>query len=206
MRPLRAPRLCGLAIACLLPVSGCGGDGAADATFGDSVAEGPGQEETADVPAGTPRLLIGTGGVGRWEDLPQDGVALLARGCQGSQHVWLSLRAWNLDTSPAIVEAHLRFDREQCRVASPPEGCQPSTPLRIRTRFEQPEGVDYTQITGIAVVVPDPAPVEGQWCVLWARVTENEGARRSAEDARRVRVEWGTEVCGSSADGGMDAE
>ena len=183
-----------------------------------SACEGAGPApQDGDIDGGSmaPRIEIGTGGVGRWEDLAEAGTALLARGCQGSQHVWLSLRVWHLDTSPAIVEGALLFDRGECLEPEPPDGCQPSVPLQIRVTFDTEDGRDYAELTGINLQVPDASAVEHQDCVIRVRVAENMRGGPSAEADKRVTVEWGDEVCGmrlddgavppTDEDGGIDA-
>jgi hypothetical protein len=177
-----------LAAALLLaPAMACGDD---DDGAGDPDASGI---EGGD---GGPRIEIGSGGVGRWEDLPEGSVALLARGCQGSQHVWLSLRAWGLDTSPALVQASVLFDRPDCLGELPADSCRPSVPLQIRVTFDTEADRDFTELTGIALQIADPGPVEHQACVIRARVTENTRGGASVEAEKHVTVEWGDEVCG----------
>lgn len=155
---------------------------------------GGGHEDGGTGEAGMARLEIGTGRIGVFETLPDDGTALLAKGCQGSQHVWISLRTWGLDTVRALVSAELRVEGE-----TEPQ----SVPLQLRLTFEEPAGEDYHELTGLQLIVPEPALVEGKRCIIEATVSETASLGATATDTRRVLVEWGPEVCGAE-DGGTE--
>lgn len=156
----------------------------------------PGDDTAADASMpdtglGEPRLEIGTGGIGRYEQLDDGDTALLAEGCQGGQHVWIGLRAYELDTSRALIR--LVVERERDEFAA-------SIPFQVRLTFEPVAGADYDELTGLQLQVPDPADVLSEQVIIRGRVTESSGPGREVEAERRVTVEWGDEVCGGSRD------
>lgn len=165
---------------CLLSAACSGGDGSDGGTADATMA----------------RLEIGTGRIGVFEPLPDDGTALLAKGCQGSQHVWISLRTWGLDTVRALVSAEMRLEGDTE---------SQSVPLQLRLTFEEPNGEDYHELTGLQLIVPEPAMVEGKRCVIEATVSETESLGTTVTDTKHVIVEWGPEVCGSTDGGAADA-
>ena len=144
-----------------------------------------------------PWLDVGTGGVGTFEPLSDGQTAYLARGCQGSQHVWISLRAANIDLQPAII--NLLFERDS-------DGETVSIPLQVRLRFEVVDGEDYEELTGLALVVPDADALLGLPITLRARVAENLPGGVAVTAERRLTVQWGDEICGTRGDGGPPAD
>jgi len=145
---------------------------------------------------GEPWVTIGTGGLGTYEELSDGDTAYLARGCQGGQHVWISLRAGRLDTMPALIQLRAQRERDEMDV---------SIPFQVRLTFEPVPEEEYDQLTGLQLVIPNPEEVLGEEVVIRARVSENVAGGASAEDERHVVVEWGDEVCGGMGpDGGPD--
>jgi len=128
------------------------------------------------------RIEIGTGDIGDYEDF--GGEALLVRGSQGGQHVWVGLRAWDLDTRPALIQLILERDSDAEVV---------SIPFQVRLTFQDdvPADADYTQISGLALVVPDADDVLGGEITVRARVSENRtGGAMAESEVIGLAVDW----------------
>ena len=140
---------------------------------------------------GQGRIELGTGTVGTFVPFDSGDTLRLARGCQGGQHVWISLRAWDLDVQPGIVQLSMLRERD---------GMVVSLGYQVRLRFDSEAGLEYDQVTGLGLVVPDPEAILGETAIIRARVTATDG--RSASEEKTARIEWGDEVCGSFGDAG----
>jgi hypothetical protein len=115
-----------------------------------------------------------------------DGDALrLQRGCQGSQHVFVSLRAWGLPSEPVFVELSLTRTEDEQRV---------SRPYRVRYLFAQgsePNAPD--ELPGLLLAVPTADEAVGKAVRLSAMVETDSGQRGT--DSRTGTVEWGPDAC-----------
>jgi hypothetical protein len=179
-----------LALAC---AAGCGDD---DGMIPDGEVPGDGSSFA-------PRLEIGTGDIGEFVPVADGETVYLVRGPQGGQHVWVSLRAERLHTRPGLIR--LVFERERDMYAA-------SIPFEVRLSFvdEVPLGADYTQISGLQLIVPEPADVLGEDMIIRARVAEDMTGGAMAESMVRVRVEWdpdnppGFDGSDASVDAGAD--
>jgi len=146
------------------------------------LASGCGDDAMPDAGPGGARIEIGTGDIGDYEEFT--GQALLVRGSQGGQHVWVGLRAWDLDTRPALIQLILERDSD---------GEVVSIPFQVRLTFQDdvPMDADYTQISGLALVVPDADDVLGEEITVRARVSENRTGGTMAESAVMALVaDW----------------
>jgi hypothetical protein len=115
----------------------------------------------------------------------EDGDVLqLAVGCQGSQHVWITLRSERMDPRGMMVELSLR---------GADDGELVSIPLQLRLSFTPDPSGQFAQLTGLTLQVPRPEFAIGRDLILRGRIEDRQGIEASAE--RRVRVEWGTEGC-----------
>jgi hypothetical protein len=153
-------------------------------------------------------LLIGTGGIDCYLPVEDGDVAFLARGCQGSQHVWISLRARGLDLRSPLIQA--RGFRASDEVEIGPL-------VQTRLTFDPIEGEDWLALDGLRILVPEPDAFVGDEVVLRVRVRENRSPGITVERDKRVVLEWGTEDCGGPTlcdpgagrdagfDGGLDA-
>lgn len=108
---------------------------------------------------------------------------LVARGCQGSQHVWMTLRARGLD--PRGITVRLKLERS--------DGTLASVEFYVRLSFERL--TDYSELRGLTLQIPMPDDVAGEDLLLTGELLDRAGHGARAE--RTVRVAWGTEVCGS---------
>lgn len=138
--------------------------------------------------AGAPedrRLVVGEG---ESELVPIEGgrTLLLARGCQGSQHVWISLRADpTFDPRGMTVRLDLFRARDDLRV---------SLEFLVRLSFTPDATGTGSSLLGLTLQVPMPEIAIGEDLRLEAEITDRAGLTAHVE--RAVRVEWGTEVCG----------
>lgn len=109
-------------------------------------------------------------------------VAPLQRGCQGAQHVWISLRSPDLD--PGDLPNTLRA----VRVRDGEEVVPPHT-------LELPwvAGGPGVELVGVTLVMFDPVAVVGEVVDLFAEVEAPDG--RVGRAVIRVRVEWGPDAC-----------
>lgn len=137
-------------------------------------------------------MTLGTGGVGEFVELSDNDTVLLARGCQGGQHVWMGMRVTGIDTAPALIQMEARRIRDERMM---------SVPYQVRLTFDAVAGEDYTQIDGLQLVIPQPDEVLNEDIRILVVVTENQTGGASVEAERTVRVEWGDEVCGGEAPG-----
>ncbi|MBW2463722.1 MAG: hypothetical protein JRH11_18875 [Deltaproteobacteria bacterium] len=153
------------------------------ALFALLLASGCG-DDTPMPDGGGPHIEIGTGPIGEYTPVADGDTALLVRGSQGGQHVWVGLRAWNLVTSPALIQ--LRLEGES-------DGEMLSIPFQVRLTFSDtlPPDADYTQLSGLSLVVIDPEVAFSQPVTIRARVVENRTGGLVAETAvTGLTVEW----------------
>lgn len=145
--------------------------------------EGPGDTGPQEEPGPVLRLEVGTGR--RFTPLAEGATLRLQRGCQGGQHVFVSLRAWGLPPAPAMVELALTRTGDDLRV---------SLPYRVRLPFTEGEGVEApVELDGLLLVVPEADEAVGSGVRLSASVESGAGAR--ASDARSGTLQWGPDAC-----------
>ncbi len=135
-----------------------------------------------DPPAGL-RLEVGTG-QRQFTPLAEGDTLLLQRGCQNSQHIFVSLRAWGLPPSPVMVDLSLTRTEDGQRVAPA---------FRVRYLFAQGTGNAPDELPGLLLQIPTPEPALGRTVRLLASVQTDDG--QIAEDARTGPLEWGPPAC-----------
>ena len=111
-------------------------------------------------------------------------VLLIARGCQGSQHVWVGLRTRGLVARGATIRLDLLDATTRARV---------SLELYVRLSLDD-IGDGTSELLGITLQVPMPDEVLERDLILRGEVTDSASATATAEVP--VRVAWGTEICG----------
>lgn len=162
----------GLALSLSSLALGCGVVPAGDA--GRDVGDAPLVEDGA--------LELGTGEF-TFTPILEGQTLLLARGCQGSQHVWVALRA-SRDFNPRGMNVQLELLRTS-------DGLRRSLEFLVRLSFE--ETAMGQLLTGITLQVPEPEVTIGESLRLVATITDASG--RAARASRNVQVVWGTETC-----------
>lgn len=106
---------------------------------------------------------------------------LLHRGCQGAQHIWISLRAPTLE--PALYPVTLAITH--------PDGAEAVPAHTIDFDFTAAD--PGAELIGVTLVVFDPLAVIGQPVDIHATVETADG--EVGRDTRRVTVEWGADAC-----------
>ncbi len=129
------------------------------------------------------RVEVGVGQQGSYQSVSEGGTLRLQRGCQGSQHVFVALRAGRLDPLRATVELAL------VRAA---DGEVVSLPYRVRLPFEP--STEGAELGGLLLVVPDPAQALGEVVIL--RGSIEDAAGNTASDERTGVLQWGPDACG----------
>lgn len=144
---------------------------------------GCGDASSSDAPHSPPRVEVGTG---REFTVLEEGATLeLVRGSQGSQHVFVSLRAWEL--SPLTAQVELSLARTE-------DGRAVSAPYKLRLPFEPGSGAEApATLESLLLVVTDPELAVDREVRLTATVQSESGAR--ATDARTVTLQWCTTMC-----------
>lgn len=132
-----------------------------------------------------PALTLGTG-EGTFNTF-EDGETLeLVPGCQGSQHVWIALRAEGIDPRGPIIELELVRDAD---------GVVVSQTFRVRISFDRVPGTTFADVWGLTLVVPEPDMALGQDLTVRATVTDMNDV--TITDERPIRIEWAAEgPCG----------
>ncbi len=162
----------------LLLVSACG---VAPMRVDGGLVDAPDASTTAPDAGQVPlRLLLGTGAAGKFVEVTNGQQLSLQRGCQGSQHIFFSLRAWG------VTQARPRLTL----IIEDSASRQVSSPYSLPLPFEAVG--DFVQWTGLTPVVEDPSNVVGKTVTLRARIDDGPS---NASDERTVSVQWGPDAC-----------
>jgi len=132
-------------------------------------------------------VAIGTGSRGLF--IPHEpGTPLpLQRGCQGSQHIFTSVRI--LGASPGLVR--VRVD-----IVHADDDAGVSVPIDVRLTPEPDPLSDLaSRVTGLTPVVEVPRDVLSMEAIVRVSVEDESGASASAE--MRGVVAWGADSCGA---------
>ena len=147
-------------------------------------SQGPADGSVADAPAPPAATLRLGEGAAAFRAIEDGDTLLVAMGCQGSQHVWMSLQSEGLEPRRITVELSLS------RVS---DGSLVTLPFRIDLSFTPDASGAFAQITGVTLQVPLPDEALGQDLLLVGRLADRAGV--TATSQRRVRIAWGTEIC-----------
>ncbi len=162
----------------------------------DPMSGAPDASACAWTPSGAPSVEVGTGSDSFVAFSDGDTLDLIT-GCQGSQHIFVGLRARGLLPCGTILDLAVIRDRDQMIV---------SQPFNVRVSLRPADGTDYAEVYGLTLQVPDPSQALGEALTLRARVLAMDGMR--AESIRPIRIEWGVGGCRAidgGADGGADS-
>ncbi len=141
-----------------------------------------------DIPSDA-AISVGTG-EGVFTAFEDNETLELVAGCQGAQHVWVSLRSWGLETRGTIIELELLRTRDSTVV---------SDPFVVRVSFLRVENEAYAEIIGMTLVVQEPDEALGEDLIISARVRDVQGRQVTLE--RPIQLEWGPPACRSGASG-----
>lgn len=136
---------------------------------------GPAQPES-DFP-----LSLGTG-ANAYVDHRHGDIAELRRGCQGAQHVWVSLKSTALPPGEHPLRLALHRVSDGAEVVPVHTLRLPWDPLS-----------DEVALIGVTLVIFDPLPIVDQLGDITAEVDAPDG--RVGRAKLRVRVEWGPDDC-----------
>lgn len=145
----------------------------------------PPELDAGPTDAGPLSLELGTG-EHEFTPITADETLLLARGCQGLQHVWIALRATGI--APRGVRVQLALTTQS-------GGALASAPFDTAITFAPDATGAFVQLTGLMLVVDTPDIALGQPLVLHGIVTDRSG--RTTDATVFVTLAWGTEVCGA---------
>jgi hypothetical protein len=135
--------------------------------------------------AGPPATLVIGAGESVLAPIADGDTLLLARGCQGLQHVWITLGATNID--PRGVRVALSLTRAS-------DGLVVSSVFDIRLSFTPEADGASAQLSALTLVVPTPDDALDRDLVMHGEIRDRAG--RVATQDLHVRIAWGTEVCG----------
>ena len=159
--------------------------GVVDRGLGGTTAEnnaGVDGIDGGDTPPQSDRLIIGRG-VEEFIMMTEGEVSTLHRGCQGAQHLWVSLRI--KDAEPNSYPFTLTLINE--------EGDEVAPPYTLDQEFWSPSVDDEgSELYGLTLVIFDPTRVVGQRALITAMV-EIDGQRLSR--SIWVEVQWGADAC-----------
>lgn len=158
----------------------------ADSAAADGPDHTPGSDAaTADAgPAPPPSdfpLDIGLG-ERSFDPIAHGDVALLQRGCQGAQHIWIGLRSPSLPPGDHIIT--LALNRAV-------DGAEAVPPHQLELPWVA--YADGAELLGVTLVVFDPLAVVDAEADIHVAVEAPDG--RIGRAVRRVRVEWGPDAC-----------
>ncbi len=135
-------------------------------------------------PPGDPSLELGNG-EGRFTSFVDNDTLDLVRGCQGAQHVWVALRANDIDNRGTIIDLSIRRAADDVTV---------SQAFVVRVSMDPiPDMEGHYEVYGLQSVVPMPDEAIGQDLFLTAEVTDRDGV--VIFDERPIRIDWGEGGC-----------
>lgn len=124
-----------------------------------------------------PRLTLGAG-EGRFSEFADNDTLPLVSGCQGSQHVWVALRAEGIERTGTIIELELIRTRDMTPV---------SQTFRVRISFRD-VGASFVELTGLTLIVEDPDEALGEELLMRATITDRNDVELT--DERPIRIEF----------------
>lgn len=144
--------------------------------------------DTAVVPEEVPfDVAIGTGSRGLFIPHEQGATLPLQRGCQGSQHIFTSVR---------ILGAATGLVRVRVDIVRADDDAGVSVPIDVRLTPEPDSLSDLaSRVTGLTPVVEVPRDVLGAEAIVRVSVEDESGALDTAE--MRGVVAWGPDSCGA---------
>ena len=142
-----------------------------------------------DDESSNPVLLLGTG-ADQFRTLDDGEISTLHRGCQGAQHLWVSLRL--PQHPPKSYALELSLFNENQELVAPPFSLEDEEWLGYSDSNygSQHQG---SEIIGLTLVVFDPSRVVGTRALVRSVVMISEQVR--VENEMWVEVQWGADAC-----------
>lgn len=134
----------------------------------------------------SPYLLLGKG-AREFIAIDDGEVSTLHRGCQGAQHLWVSLRL--PVHAPDAYALELQLVDEQDELLAPPFTLTEEFWLAYE---DSNEGTMGSEIIGLTLVIFDPTRVVGDEALVKAKVTVDD---QILESRVWVEVQWGADAC-----------
>ena len=139
----------------------------------------------APSPASISQVIVGTGERGVFRPAKSGDRLLLQRGCQGSQHIFTSLRV----AGGATTELHIQVVVERVE-----DGVIVSSPLELLLPSEVDPEPGFVRITGLTPVIESPREIVGKEARVLVQVKDLLGQQSSG--SLRGEVQWGLDSCG----------
>lgn len=139
---------------------------------------GPTDPDGGGVDANVEPQLTAGAGEGRFAEFADNETLPLVSGCQGSQHVWIALRAEGIERTGTIIELELIRTRDMVTV---------SQTFRVRISFRD-VGASFVELTGLTLIVEDPDEALGEDLLLRATIEDRNGIELT--DERPIRIEF----------------
>lgn len=134
----------------------------------------------------SPYLLLGKG-AREFIEIDDGEVSTLHRGCQGAQHLWVSLRLPM--HAPDAYSLELQLVDGQDELLAPPFTLTEEFWLAYE---DSNEGTVGCEIIGLTLVIFDPTRVVGDEALVKAKVTVDD---QVLESRVWVEVQWGADAC-----------
>ncbi|MAD61235.1 MAG: hypothetical protein CMH49_06980 [Myxococcales bacterium] len=132
----------------------------------------------------SPDLLVGKGAQ-EFISILDGEISTLHRGCQGAQHLWVSLRLPQHTPDTYSLELQLVDDQDQ--LLAPPF----TLTEEVWLPYEDQDQAG-SEIIGLTLVIFDPMNVVGDEALVKAKVTINDVV---LESRVWVEVQWGADAC-----------
>lgn len=121
-------------------------------------------------PPGEPEVELGTGSW-RFEALADDDEVALVRGSQGGWHVWLSVRAYGVDTRDVTLTIETQ----------PEDESRPPDRVEVDVRVSDVDDEGMRSLLGWPAIVPSPECLVGQRMRLSVTLRTSEGMELTDE-------------------------
>ena len=131
-------------------------------------------------------LLLGKG-ADAFETIQDGEISTLHRGCQGAQHLWVSLRLPN--HSPDAYGLELTLVDQDDTLLAPPFTLEGEEWLGYDVEDQSTQG---SEIIGLTLVIFDPMGVVGKEALVRTKVFVGEV---TLESRVWVEVQWGADAC-----------
>jgi hypothetical protein len=158
---------------------------AATETVADAEIDAAAPVDASAPPPSAAWLELATGRPGAWTPFEDGEVVRLQRGCQGSQHIFVSVRVYGAAEGPIVVGLAIRRTSDDVLTTAPYE---------VRLPFATEVAPGVREETGLMPVVLRASTVIEQEVFIDGWIQDTAGTRLEAR--RRAFVRWGPDDCG----------